>query len=541
MEKNKFKILKFFTILNIVLGIILIGQIIYYTMINVADNPEFTQEMLENLDTKEYEDTFIYKEEEIADDEFLAFNTSNKIVEVYVEGEMIYKLYPSNLNYTKTTGLYWNLIPINKEYAEKVITVKTKVIYDKADGKFDYYQKDVFSFLREMMKIDIFEISFNIGLLFGTLIMAVNILVNKVSFTGRVHMISVIGVSTCILLWRASEIDIFLILMPNGVFWSHLAILSLTIMPIMLSFYFKNLLKAENREKMNALLLFNNIVVTIILFLQIFRIKDLRETLSGAHYAIFITIIVAVIAVIVECIKEKKFTKAVIHTGYTFVVVVFNLYLYLEDKTDIGFANAGLLLYISYVAIEELKKAKNYEKALIKGNAYKELAQTDIMTGIYNKSGTEKYIKRELEKVSQKALFMIDLDNFKKLNDTFGHQAGDEILTKVAEKLGHVFRKTDVVGRIGGDEFIALMTERVAVEVVEKRAKEILDLVKITYSKDDKSVTISCSIGIALYPEHGKTFDELYSAADKAMYNIKNQNKNSYVIYDNKPEIEITT
>ncbi len=165
-------------------------------------------------------------------------------------------------------------------------------------------------------------------------------------------------------------------------------------------------------------------------------------------------------------------------------------------------------------------------------------ANRDQLTYLYNKATTEFLIKETLRQRrftdDQEALMIIDIDNFKTVNDRLGHLYGDIVLTQLADLLKPLFRADDIVGRIGGDEFFVLIKNFKYVDIVRAKAEEICRLFRKTYTEDGFSVTISASIGIAFCPEHGAEFDELYRAADTALYKTKANGKNGYSIYDGK-------
>ena len=125
-------------------------------------------------------------------------------------------------------------------------------------------------------------------------------------------------------------------------------------------------------------------------------------------------------------------------------------------------------------------------------------------------------------------LFMIDVDNFKNLNDTRGHQAGDEFLIDLASEIKSSFRETDVVGRIGGDEFFALMRNVPGDSVTLRKAQELLDTIQEVCA-DYRDLQLSSSIGISMFPQDGTTLEELYAQADGALYEAKRKGKNRYM------------
>ena len=157
-------------------------------------------------------------------------------------------------------------------------------------------------------------------------------------------------------------------------------------------------------------------------------------------------------------------------------------------------------------------------------------AKMDRMTMLLNRETTMRYIRRVLEEneTEKHVLFMFDVDNFKHLNDTMGHQKGDEFLVELARGLKKSFRDSDIVGRVGGDEFFALMKNVPDTALVERKANELLNTIQ-EICADYADIRLSGSIGIGIYPENGKTLDELYGQADAALYQAKRKGKNQYV------------
>lgn len=173
---------------------------------------------------------------------------------------------------------------------------------------------------------------------------------------------------------------------------------------------------------------------------------------------------------------------------------------------------------------KDISDEKSLEEKLI------EDAKMDKMTKLYNRETTMKSIEKILKEEADgmHVLFMIDVDNFKSLNDTLGHQIGDEFLIEFACQLKNNFRESDIVGRIGGDEFFALMKNVSGKEVIEKKVSELLDVISIV-SSNYPSVNLSASIGAAIYPDNAKTLNELYAKADEALYEAKNRGKGQVV------------
>lgn len=163
------------------------------------------------------------------------------------------------------------------------------------------------------------------------------------------------------------------------------------------------------------------------------------------------------------------------------------------------------------------------------------LAECDSLTGLSNRylfdANLRSAILRARRHEETLALFFIDLDNFKAVNDTLGHQKGDELLKTIANKLMHIVREGDTICRLGGDEFAILAYNFESRDYIVKMANRILEEIRNTYFLDGTEFPISCSIGIALYPESGAEATDMLKAADLAMYQAKSIGKNNFHFY----------
>lgn len=165
-------------------------------------------------------------------------------------------------------------------------------------------------------------------------------------------------------------------------------------------------------------------------------------------------------------------------------------------------------------------------------------AQRDALTGLYNKNMSSKLIDEYLacsKNSAVSAFFMIDVDDFKEINDHLGHVYGDAVLCELGEKLVQIFRSNDIVGRIGGDEFIVFLKNGAVAQKAEDKAKEICKAFHMIYKGlNGEERTISSSIGISFFPSDGSNFKDLYNHADIALYAAKNAGKSTYKIYDGR-------
>lgn len=166
-------------------------------------------------------------------------------------------------------------------------------------------------------------------------------------------------------------------------------------------------------------------------------------------------------------------------------------------------------------------------------------AHMDQLTGLLNKRSFEEETQNRLSDTSQEqrhALILLDVDNFKGVNDTLGHAYGDKVLSRVGTTLMTVFSSEDYLGRVGGDEFCVLMNFAPqagdARELARAKCEALCGAFRDYYTGSDGGYKVSVSIGVALCPEHGTTFKELYTAADTALYRSKRGGKDTYTFYD---------
>ena len=160
------------------------------------------------------------------------------------------------------------------------------------------------------------------------------------------------------------------------------------------------------------------------------------------------------------------------------------------------------------------------------------LAHYDYLTNIPNRylllDRVTHLIEQSERNESIFALLYIDLDNFKTINDTKGHAFGDQILKETALRLKQSIRNSDTIARIGGDEFVVLLEKIANKNDVEAMTKALTKSLDGAFTVNDEEFKISCSIGVALYPNEGTTTDALLAAADEAMYQVKNKEYGTY-------------
>lgn len=221
----------------------------------------------------------------------------------------------------------------------------------------------------------------------------------------------------------------------------------------------------------------------------------------------------------------------------------FESQVYCKDRTIIWISENAYALYdddgklLGYegtvVDITERKRAE----AMIKYQAFH-----DLLTNLPNRTLFKDRLAISLANCHRNrhrlAVMFLDLDGFKRINDTLGHSVGDQLLQVVAERLKGCLREGDTVARWGGDEFTVLLPQITYLHEVAKVAQRILDAFKQPFELDEQQIFTSTSVGIAIYPQDGDDLQNLLKNADQALYKAKENGRNNYQFYIQKPMFE---
>lgn len=179
--------------------------------------------------------------------------------------------------------------------------------------------------------------------------------------------------------------------------------------------------------------------------------------------------------------------------------------------------------------LEDIDEQKRREELL------RDQVERDTLTGLYNKGATEQRIRKLMDRnpprAEYDALFIIDIDDFKGVNDRYGHLYGDKVLAESARRIASLFYPEDIIGRIGGDEFAVFLKQVPGRETIRKKAEHICRVFSGEFDYGGIIAALSCSVGTAAFPADGNTFEELYQKADIALYEAKHSGKNRYCAY----------
>lgn len=161
-------------------------------------------------------------------------------------------------------------------------------------------------------------------------------------------------------------------------------------------------------------------------------------------------------------------------------------------------------------------------------------AKRDPLTGVFNRNVTRDMINSYIEKYKEKqhTFMVVDIDDFKNINDQYGHLQGDKILSFVINQVKIIFSSGEIIGRIGGDEFVVFIGNTSDKETILTKADLLRRALQTVYHDAEFDISLSGSIGISTYPQDGQTYEELFERADKALYDVKEQGKDGYKLFE---------
>ncbi len=271
-----------------------------------------------------------------------------------------------------------------------------------------------------------------------------------------------------------------------------------------------------------------NIFLVVILFeLQYFLYNEYIS-----YNIIICTVLCTSLTVIGHMVRYITILAAAL--GVDTAITVFKNYevlnsiemkMYIIDNLFVLTIAAGINCSISWLKYRDFEKKKQI--------IY--LSQRDCLTGLLNRNALENYVKKYAGNDGICSMILLDLDNFKKLNDSLGHYEGDSCLCRTADELTGLFDSSFYVSRLGGDEFVIFMPYVRDVGYVMDRVRLLLEKIPEKYTSGTDEISVTCSVGVAfLKMEQDDLYEKLYKAADTAMYKSKAKGKNTVTVFENE-------
>ena len=224
------------------------------------------------------------------------------------------------------------------------------------------------------------------------------------------------------------------------------------------------------------------------------------------------------------------------------MIGVGNRYVDRMEMSEWEFARNTLIRFAviiaAYIALVILISIISKIRNTAKTKELMEKADTDQLTGLLNKVATENKVSEYMaaNPTEQAVMYVLDIDNFKKINDTMGHAFGDDVLKNIGERISPIFRASDIIGRIGGDEFCIMLKNIGTDEIIIKESTKVARFFHDFKCGEYTKYSATASIGTAIFPRDGKDFEAIYKAADQALYMAKKRGKNQLAFYHDSYE-----
>ena len=338
--------------------------------------------------------------------------------------------------------------------------------------------------------------------------------------------------------------------LPNLSVASHVGFLLTMLIPYPFMVYVNLIQKNRYLKLYRVLSLCVAVNFVVSTALQLFNVVDFGNSTWVAYVLIVVMVLLMGYTITCDLMHGRRDDYGLVLGGIIAMLVVTLIETYVTFvptlKLNGGFAlSVGLiilLLMAAYKTAEDILELEVARKTLAlrldekikEATELKSIAQQDTLTGLWNRTYTQEKVEEILKTQKKGALFMMDLDNFKGINDKYGHLAGDACLKRFADTIVQNVGEEDVVCRIGGDEFMVFITGSDTRHALEICAASIIARMGEYFVKMEFDTNSSVSIGIAEFPNDGKDFNGLYSAADKALYHVKQNGKNAFHFYSDQ-------
>lgn len=261
---------------------------------------------------------------------------------------------------------------------------------------------------------------------------------------------------------------------------------------------------------------------------EMYRIFEIVQTSSHASYQEYFNTIHPEDRITLETVfdnsVQNKLPYEIIHR----LLMSDGRIKYIEERGKTIYDESGNPIR-SIGTVQDITERKIFEKQI------EFMTHHDSLTGLPNHTLAKVHTEKSIDKAqcthSKLAILFIDLDGFKNINDSLGHSMGDLLLKMIASRLMEVIEINDILSRQGGDEFLLILSDIKEINDVINISKILLNVFEDSFQVHNHFLSLSASIGISLYPDHGENFETLFQCADTAMYKAKEQGKNGYCFY----------
>lgn len=473
------------------------------------------------------------------DDPTINLYSIHAAVKVSVDNEVIYQYGQDRYREKKLLGYGRHFIPLGKNQMGKKLTIEMHISENNA---FDGQQPVIISDGRKFVSKDIAGKRFNLAIsmflmVFGVIIMILSMLMLK-SSVNFIQTFCIAMFSFLVGCWTLCNIDLIEYFSSDLLVKTYMEYMTFYVLPLPFTYYFRDRLEEKGFPKWLKIY-FKVLIIAEIAFaafaytMQFFNIMHLPSFLSVAHILMMLALLF-IVFINIWARKNSQDSINSVMVGFAIAVIltVIELVRFNINKYFLGFSKneyssatcfAVLIIVISML-VDYGKKISQTLYRIAQQQLFKQMAYMDELTGLANRRKYEEYMK-ELETHTEKyCILCFDLNLLKKINDTYGHEKGDELIKRFADVLREVYSLYGITARIGGDEFVAILNN-VSVQETEKLISNMLILIE-TKNKEDDILKLSTAYGYAMSDEVADSNPHIiYKLADDRMYEYKKKSK----------------
>lgn len=473
------------------------------------------------------------------DDPTINLYSIHAAVKVSVDNEVIYQYGQDRYREKKLLGYGRHFIPLGKNQMGKKLTIEMHISENNA---FDGQQPVIISDGRKFVSKDIAGKRFNLAIsmflmVFGVIIMILSMLMLK-SSVNFIQTFCIAMFSFLVGCWTLCNIDLIEYFSSDLLVKTYMEYMTFYVLPLPFTYYFRDRLEEKGFPKWLKIY-FKVLIIAEIAFaafaytMQFFNIMHLPSFLSVAHILMMLALLF-IVFINIWARKNSQDSINSVMVGFAIAVIltVIELVRFNINKYFLGFSKneyssatcfAVLIIVISML-VDYGKKISQTLYRIAQQQLFKQMAYMDELTGLANRRKYEEYMK-ELETHTEKyCILCFDLNLLKKINDTYGHEKGDELIKRFADVLREVYSLYGITARIGGDEFVAILNN-VSVQETEKLISDMLILIE-TKNKEDDILKLSTAYGYAMSDEVADSNPHIiYKLADDRMYEYKKKSK----------------
>ncbi len=470
------------------------------------------------------------------DNKIIVYYTIHMYLEVFIDGNKVYELKTEKDGPVKTTGFCWNIISLTEDDAGKEIVFKVTPAYTESRPKGNFFYGTYQDIVHKVLSERIFRLVLAaIITLAGIAMLLYGFFVVKKGPDAEVIMQFAIF-ATMLGIWCIGETQILDWIFPCSiviVFVSHLMLMT---MPLPFILFLRHMYHNRESRLWNICCYINCVVIAVRVILQITGMYDLRETLLLTHICLVVFVAVIAVMTVQEIALHKLTSQVKINSICVIVIlvsVILELVIYRIGNISIPWGSVGFLFYIIVMGIVNIRNSRKLMEQARENALYRKLAYTDELTGLSNRTAFKEEMEKRMEpdktsgrgKILPTVVFMFDLNDLKKCNDTYGHDYGDRYIKMAADVLNKIFGQEGKCCRIGGDEFCAWLPYT----SMEKINEKLLLLEQEVQKLNDEGfvVTVSIAAGYAIYDEEtdGSGLYSTMKRADTMMYEKKQEYK----------------